>query len=609
MASDLKDRHLKLMEDSDNESYVLEHTAIPDYDEDDFLCEEIQVDDDFSVSEESEDFENALKALKEDDVDKYLQQTKPVLQKSSEPSVTLRPELTDDFVRNFLVKMEMKNTLECFQTEWYELCERGLLSKEVVENVPDIYARQQKLEDLVKSLHKEIKRYKDAADHTRQSCVRLRKERDFHRMHHKRVVQEKDKLIDDLRRLKKHYDSYEPALKSLKQKYEVALREKMLTKLERDRAIGQIVGLQATLSNSLDEKIGKNDAIKDTHPVLEMQCEKKMNDIPSENKPMIHPKDSMFPHDVDVNPLLNYFKHPSPHLTRAGGFRLTNTIDAHDMAVSAIALHPRKQVLATCSDDKTWKMWAVPSGNMIMTGEGHKDWIADCDFSPGGGSLATVSGDSTVKIWDFNKAECVLTFTEHIHAVWGCSWHSAGDFLATCSMDCTGKIWDINSERCRSTLRGHADSVNSITFLPYSNYLLTSSADKTLSMWDARTGLCGQSFFGHMHSVNHGVFNLRGDIVASCDSYGVIKLWDVRSLICLASVDFGPHPTNRVSFDPSSSVLAVASNDGSIRMYEISSGKHSQLTGHEEAVQTVLFDKTGEFLLSASSDGTLRVWS
>ena len=29
-----------------------------------------------------------------------------------------KPEVVDDFVRNFLVKMEMKRTLDCFQTEW-----------------------------------------------------------------------------------------------------------------------------------------------------------------------------------------------------------------------------------------------------------------------------------------------------------------------------------------------------------------------------------------------------------------------------------------------------------------------------------------------------------
>lgn len=97
--------------------------------------------------------------------------------------------------------------------------------------------------------------------------------------------------------------------------------------------------------------------------------------------------------------------------------------------------------------------------------------------------------------------------------------------------------------------------------------------------------------------------------MASCDSYGGIKLWDVRSVGSLASVDLGPHPANRVAFDPSGSVLAVASNDGSVRMYEIASGKHSQLTGHEDAAQTVLFDRGGEFLVSAGSDGTVRIWS
>ena len=29
-----------------------------------------------------------------------------------------RPEIVEDFVRNFLVKMGMTRTLDCFQTEW-----------------------------------------------------------------------------------------------------------------------------------------------------------------------------------------------------------------------------------------------------------------------------------------------------------------------------------------------------------------------------------------------------------------------------------------------------------------------------------------------------------
>lgn len=33
--------------------------------------------------------------------------------------VTKHPEVVDDFVRNFLVRMGMERTLDCFQTEWY----------------------------------------------------------------------------------------------------------------------------------------------------------------------------------------------------------------------------------------------------------------------------------------------------------------------------------------------------------------------------------------------------------------------------------------------------------------------------------------------------------
>lgn len=36
----------------------------------------------------------------------------------------------------------------------------------------------------------------------------------------------------------------------------------------------------------------------------------------------------------------------------------------------------------TGSDDKTWKMWHLPKGDLIMSGEGHTDWVAGVAFHP-----------------------------------------------------------------------------------------------------------------------------------------------------------------------------------------------------------------------------------
>ena len=66
-------------------------------------------------------------------------------------------------------------------------------------------------------------------------------------MHHKRVVQEKNKLVSDIKRLKKHYEHYEPTLKQLQHKYEVVMKEKMLVKLERDRLSNKLTTYETSM--------------------------------------------------------------------------------------------------------------------------------------------------------------------------------------------------------------------------------------------------------------------------------------------------------------------------------------------------------------------------
>jgi WD40 repeat protein len=86
-------------------------------------------------------------------------------------------------------------------------------------------------------------------------------------------------------------------------------------------------------------------------------------------------------------------------------------------------------------------------------------------------------------------------------------------------------------------------------------------------------------------------------------------LWDVRVVKEIVSLNMGPHQANMVAFDPSGSVLAVASNDASIRMYQVMDGKMSALVGHEDSVQCVVFDQAGDFLVSGSSDQSIKIWS
>ncbi|NWW99246.1 SPG16 protein, partial [Caloenas nicobarica] len=545
--------------------------TITDDSKDDYQYEEVPADDEFSLQEDDEDLAKALQTIQEQAEDARILALQSVL--TSDKSVSEIPEAMDDFFCNFLVRMGMSRTLDCFQTEWYELIQRGVFTAKDIELVPTVYTRNQQLEAENMLLKKDLENYKLAANKAKEAFLKMQKERDFHRMHHKRVGQEKNRLICDIKRLKAHYASYEPVLKQLAEKYQTTLRQKMLTSLERDRVAEQVTDLQVTLQN-LESGCGiripvtkagheyqrKKGSEGPTQKALREARQQKILDAESSScdpgknadkkRGKRYPKDSEFPVDTQANPYLVCAKQCTQPL-KSGEYELSNIFKVHNLAVSCLTLHPRKNIIVTGSDDHLWKMWALPDGNIIMTGEGHTDQLSGCCFHPSGTQLVTSSGDTTVRIWDFSKHGCVLSLEGHAHAVQDCSWHSCGDFVASASVDNTSKIWDVNSETCRYSMCGHEDSVNSIEFLPFSNTILTSSADKTLSLWDARTGLRVYTFYGHLHSCNYATFNMKGDTIASCDSSGTMKLWDIRKSVPILSIDAGPHPAKQVTFDHS----------------------------------------------------------
>mmetsp|Transcript_27452 Transcript_27452/g.65101 ORF Transcript_27452/g.65101 Transcript_27452/m.65101 type:complete len:509 (-) Transcript_27452:32-1558(-) len=508
--------------------------------------------------------------------------------------------------------MGLTRSLDAFQQEWYEKLQTGELREDSIGTVPDIYLRNQELDNAVLALRAELDKAKEIAHKARSTWDKFRKERDFHRMHHRRVAQEKNSLLKDLRRLRAHLQNYEPTLKGLEHKYQLAMKEKAIAKMQQDRTQARVDTLEAQLRHLQSAaQVQRGEMGLDTTPqqetpaVATVKKELKSTKRPSA-KAVATKKDAELPPDERPNPYLSL----ALEKTQLDKFQMRKNYPAHIAPVSALAMHPKKPIVATASDDTTWKMWALPSGDLIMSGEGHKEWVSDIAFHPHGVNLATSSGDATVKVWDFAKAQCVQTFTEHAQAVWGVSYHDTGDILASCSMDHTTKLWDLCSQRCRLTLRGHVDSVNACVFQPFSNNICTCSGDKTVSLWDARGGLCVQTFYGHLNSCNHAAFSLTGDVIASTDADGGVKLWDIRMVQQRVEMNAGPHPANKCVFDRSGELLAVASEDGEIKIFNTSDGALlTCLTGHEEAVLSVEVDKGGKFLVSGGADNTFRLWS
>mmetsp|Transcript_21298 Transcript_21298/g.34450 ORF Transcript_21298/g.34450 Transcript_21298/m.34450 type:complete len:587 (+) Transcript_21298:122-1882(+) len=550
-------------------------------------------------SSDNEDFTAMLSEIKSDNgaekIEKSLQKRMDgkvvAAQGPAQAENTKKHTVIDDFIRNFLAKLGMSNTLDSFETEWYQMKQQGKFREEDIGRVPDIYVRNSEMDNQVKELRKQLAAVQKIANKAKATWGKFRKQRDYYRMHHRRVVQEKDRLLQDIKRLKKDISNFEPALAMMKTKYERAMNSASLTRIAKERSEARIQVLEQQIKSMDDGSGGGLGATS------KRKSEKKRSGKRS--------GDALIPDDDRPNPYLNKSFDP----TNAHAFKLTKTFQGHTQAISNLAIHPRKPVIATASDDRTWKLWSIPKGELILSGSGHKSWISGIDFHPKGTLLATTSGDGTVKVWDFLKAKCAMTFSEHTQPVWDCSFHDTGDFLASCSMDQTVKVWDTQSQRCRHTFRGHVDSINSVLFQPYSNNVCTGSADKSVSIWDLRSGLCIQTFVGHTNAIGSVSFNVKGDCIVSSDMDGVVKVWDVRMVGERLSIDLNV-PVNDAKFDRSSRTLAVACDDGTVKIADSGDGKvMGVLTGHEKAVQALQLDPSGRFLISCGSDNTFRIWA
>ncbi|XP_042567438.1 sperm-associated antigen 16 protein [Cyprinus carpio] len=439
--------------------YYLGKVLIPeDSDYSDYKYDEVTVDDKLIIPEGEEDLETDVKAVRDQtDATKITTQTQRV---SSVKHTVLKilKEVVDNFLRNYLVQMGMKRTSDCFQIEWFEMGHKGLMKTDVMQLVSDVYTHNQLLDNELKNVQRERDSYKQAAFEAGETIVKLQRERDFHRMQHKRVVQEKNRLFEDIKKLNKHYTLKKNGtfIRQLNEKYQAAVWQKMLVSLERDKAVSQVQITDSSLCTA-HSFTGTRTALES--PKMPHQREKiqkspekcaqlsydnvASNDaIKDPNKNTRHPKDSEFPASTRVNPYLPQIKALSSLNTKSANFSLFKSFKAHTMAVSFLAVHPRKMIVASSSDDQLWRLWGIPEGEMIMTGEGHTDWLSSCSFHPSGGYLGTTSGDTTVKIWDFAQGRCVLSLEGHIHTTWACSFHSCGDYVASCSMDNTNtKFW------------------------------------------------------------------------------------------------------------------------------------------------------------------------
>jgi len=87
-------------------------------------------------------------------------------------------------------------------------------------------------------------------------------------------------------------------------------------------------------------------------------------------------------------------------IVTADDFRFVRGFRAHDKAITAIAWHPSRPILATVSDDVSLKLWNTEDGTLLARRLGIGRSILSVGFSPTGDRVAIGTADERALIYD-----------------------------------------------------------------------------------------------------------------------------------------------------------------------------------------------------------------
>ncbi|MFX0118343.1 MAG: serine hydrolase [Candidatus Hodarchaeota archaeon] len=196
-----------------------------------------------------------------------------------------------------------------------------------------------------------------------------------------------------------------------------------------------------------------------------------------------------------------------------------------------IAFSPIEKDLLAYPYRNTTILRNVTDGTLIHNLTGHTDIVWSVDFSSDGLLLATCSGDKSIKIWDVATGLEIRTLTGHEDHVQTVSFSANNSILASGGSDETVKLWDVDTGALLQT-HDVGYHVFTVDFSPLDPDILVSGGGvpsdliqpTPVQLWNLTTGNV-QDLTGHMNTVVGTAFSHDGTIIASCGVDRTIKLW------------------------------------------------------------------------------------
>ncbi|KAJ7157464.1 WD40-repeat-containing domain protein [Mycena filopes] len=312
-----------------------------------------------------------------------------------------------------------------------------------------------------------------------------------------------------------------------------------------------------------------------------------------------------------TNSLVRHIHSPSPPTILSGLPRHWGHCEASVFTGSvlmALACSPNGETIAGGSYTGTIQLLDPRTFQVLHSIQGHDDSIRSLEFSSDSLLLVSTADDGTIKVWDVNLQICQELFADS-DAVLCAVFAADSTAIITGHADSTIRWWNRATALTQRVFRGHDGPVNAVSLTSNDGLLISASHDSTIRIWDIITPEV-KVLRGHSRPITSLVILKDRKLISSSDD-GSVRLWDINSGDLISTALQVSYPIDCLAVSSNDTVLAAGINNN---IYILGLSLHGEkeptiLTGHVDHIRALVFPaNTDDHIISAADDKTLCSW-
>lgn len=332
----------------------------------------------------------------------------------------------------------------------------------------------------------------------------------------------------------------------------------------------------------------------------------------------------------------------SIHVVDARSGESETVLKGHSDVVYGARFDPTGTRVVSASADRTARIWDLATRTATVLD--HPDGVGGADFSADGAVVATAGDDGVIRVWDAASGRRQVTFRAGKNALLSIRFSPTGRKLLTASSDGIVRLSDAGGGPALAEFTGHRGRVLQANFVPGSDALVSAGEDGTLRVWQPNPSRTVRATLSQVILLRRGTLAVGGSVdgrvtladldagtsreLAKFEQSTVVAASQDGSLVVGAVVGEGEDvhlwqpdtggtrliPTLEstkysIALDPTGRWLAFGEGDGTITLQRLDGTGRRAFKGHRDTIWDVNFNADGTRLISASEDGTVRVWN